>query len=92
MPICATQVAEAEAANCGFKMLSYLLYPARLAPSDFFLFLKLKSHLLVAIVKTIIWSYVMKEFLEDQKAFFFRDRSKILEHRRTKCIDIKATI
>ena len=44
-PILTVQVAVAEAANFGFELLPYSPYSLDLAPSDFFLFPKLKSYL-----------------------------------------------
>ena len=45
MPIYTAQVAVTEAANCSFELPPYCPYSPDLAPSDFFLFPKLKFQL-----------------------------------------------
>ena len=44
MPIHTTQVTVTEATNCGFELPPNPHYSPDLAPSDFFLFPKFKSH------------------------------------------------
>ena len=45
VPIHTVQVAKATAVNCHIKLLQHLAYFLDLAPSDFYLFPKIKSHL-----------------------------------------------
>lgn len=89
-PAHTAQVAVAEAAKCGFELLPHPPYSPDLAPSDFYLFPKLKSHLRghhFGNNDDVIDA--VEEFLRDQEANFFHDGIAMLEHRWTKCIDVK---
>ena len=79
------------ATECGYKIFPHPLYsPDIMAPSDFDLFLKLKSHLR----GTQYWSIegvieTVNEYLSDQeKALYFEEKRK-LEQRWAKCIALK---
>ena len=71
-PVHIAHVAVAEAPNSGFKFLSHSPYSLYLAPSNFFLFPKLKSHRRGCHFENNVICAV-KEFLEDQDATFFHD-------------------
>ena len=58
-PVHTAQVAVAEAERRGFKRLPHAPYSPDLAPSDFNLFSKLKSHLSGAVLKVTMTSYVL---------------------------------
>ena len=90
MPIHTAPVAAAEAANCGFELLPHAPYSPDLAPSDFYLFPKLKTHLRghhFGNNNEVI--HAVEEYLEAQDATFFRDGIAMLEHRWTKCIEVR---
>lgn len=89
MPIHTAQVTAAEPANCSFQLLPYPPYSPALAPSDFFLFSKLKSHLHGCCFGNndeIICA--VKGFLEDQDITFC-DGIVMLNNCWNKCIDVK---
>lgn len=89
-PAHSSAVAIQKAAALGFEILQHPPYSPDLAPSDFFLFGKLKSHLRgtsfdsVADVKVAV-----NEWLNGQSVAFYRDGIKKLMKRWQKCIDIK---
>uniref|UniRef100_A0A673AZF9 Tc1-like transposase DDE domain-containing protein n=1 Tax=Sphaeramia orbicularis TaxID=375764 RepID=A0A673AZF9_9TELE len=89
VPVHTAQVAVAEAHNCGFELLPHPPYSPDLAPSDFYLFPKLKSHLRGRHFRNdddVV--HAVEEFLGDQDVTFFRDGIVMLEHRWTKCIAV----
>lgn len=89
-PVHTAQVAVAEAANCGFELLPHPPYSPDLAPSDFFLFPKLKSELRGHHFRTddeVI--HAVEEYLQAQDASFFQEGIGMLERRWTKCIEVR---
>ena len=75
--------------KCGSELLHHQLYSSGLAPSDFILFLKLKSHpqcLHFGNSKEIICA--VEEDLEDQDTIFFRGGIAMVEHLYTKQTDV----
>ena len=68
MPAHTSQVARTAATECGFEVLPHLPYSPEMAPSDFFLFPKLKSNLCgtqFASKEGVIAA--VNEYLEDQE-------------------------
>ena len=79
-PVHTAQVAVATAANSGFELLQYPAYFLDLAPSDFYLFPKLKSHLHGRLFRNnddVI--HAAEEYLGDQDSNFFREGIAILD-------------
>ena len=75
------------ATECGFKILPYLPYSPDMAPSDFHLFPKLKSHLLGAQYESnegVIEA--VNEYLGDQEKAFYFEGIRKLEQISAKCI------
>ena len=84
-----SQVAMTAASECGFEFLPHG-YPPCMAPSVFYLFPKLKSHLR----GTQYGSYegdirVVNEYLEDQKKAFYFEGIRKLKQRWAKSIALK---
>lgn len=81
--------ATSKAAELGFEILPHPAYSPDLAPSDFFLFGKLKAHLRGThfkddeSLKTEVTSW-----LEDQDADFYKEGIFKLKHRWAKCVDL----
>ena len=85
-----SQVALTAATECGFEVLPHPLYSPDMAPSDFYLFPKLKSNLrgtqfgsndgIIAAVN---------EYFDDQENDFYLEGISKLEERWTKCIALK---
>ena len=89
-PVHTAQVAVAEATKCGFELLPHPPYSPDLAPSDFYLFPKLKSHIRGRhfesdddVIKAV------ESYLKDQNEAFYHEGIGMLEHRWTKCIEVK---
>ena len=90
VPAHTSQVAMTAATECGFEVLPHPSYSSDMAPSDFYLFPKLKSNLrgtqfgsnegVIAAVN---------EYLEDQEKDFYLEGISKLEQRCTKCIALK---
>ena len=85
-----SQVAMTAATECGFKVLPQPPYSPDMAPSDFYLFPKLKSNLR----RTQFGSNegviaAVNEYLEDQEKDFYLEGLSKLEQRWTKCIALK---
>uniref|UniRef100_A0A3B5BAW3 Mos1 transposase HTH domain-containing protein n=1 Tax=Stegastes partitus TaxID=144197 RepID=A0A3B5BAW3_9TELE len=79
-----------EAAKCGFELLPHAPYSPDLAPSDFYLFPKLRSHFGGRHFQSddeVIRA--VEEYLDAQDATFFREGIAKLEHRWTKCIEFR---
>ena len=90
VPVHTAPVAIAEAANCGFELLPHRSDSSDFAPSDFFMFPKLKSHLrspYFGINDEAICT--VEEFWVDKNTTFFQEWIAMLEHHWSKCIDIK---
>ena len=75
--------------NCGFELPQQYPNSPDAAPSDFYLFPKLESHL--------SWRQfgnnheiisAVEQYLRDQDATFFHEGIVMLEHCWTKCIDV----
>ncbi|CAH1252467.1 SETMAR [Branchiostoma lanceolatum] len=69
---------------------SYPTYSPDLAPSDFYLFPKLKSHLRghrFELDDHVI--HAVEAYLEAQDATYFQQGVAMLEHRWTKCIEVR---
>ena len=89
-PVHTAQVAVAEAERCGFELLPHAPYSPDLAPSDFYLFPKLKSHLRGRRFESdndVICA--VEGYLGAQTADFFREGIAKLEHRWSKCIEVQ---
>ena len=89
-PAHTSRVAVAAAAECGFELLPHPPYSPDLAPSDFYLFPKLKSHLRGRIFPdndAVIAA--VERFLGDQDEEFYKTGITKLEHRWSKCIEVK---
>ena len=90
-PIHNAQLAAVDETNSSLGLQLHLPYSADLAPSNFFLFPKLKSHLCCHHFGNKMRSYMLwRSFLQNKDVtFFFGDEVTMLEHRLTKWIDIK---
>ncbi|XP_078671015.1 histone-lysine N-methyltransferase SETMAR-like [Branchiostoma floridae x Branchiostoma belcheri] len=84
------QVSVAAANECGFELLPHPSYSPDLAPSDFYLFPKLTSHLRGkrfdgddAVINAV------EAYLGPQDASFFHQGIAMLEQRWTKCIEVR---
>ena len=84
------QVAEAESSQIRLSIATLTPYFSYLVPSDFFLFLELKSDLRGRhFLNNDELIYAAGDFLEDQHSIFFRDRNAMFEYRLTKGIALK---
>ena len=86
-PANTSQVVMTAATECGFEILPHPPYSPDMAPSDFYLFQKLKSHLLgtyygsnEGVIEAV------NEYLEDQEKAFYFEGIRKLELRWAKCI------
>ena len=89
-PAHTSQVTIAAVTECGFEILPRLLYSPYMAPSDFYLFPKLKSYLRgtqYGINKGVIEAVI--EYLGDQEKAFYFEGIRKLEQRLAKCIVLK---
>ena len=85
-----SQVAMTAAAECGFEILPHHSYSPDMAPSDFYLFPKLKSHFRgtkYGSNEGVIEA--LNEYLGDQKKAFYFERIRKLGQRWPKCIALK---
>ena len=89
-PAHTSQVAMPAATECGFDALPYSPYSPDMAPSDFYLFPKLKTNLRGTQFgsKEGVIAAVNEYFEDHEKDVFLEGISK-LEQRRTKCIVLK---
>lgn len=89
-PVHTSRVAAAAIDAAGFAMLEHPPYSPDLAPSDFFLFPKLKEH-----IRGKQYSSdeevmdAVNAFFEEQPPEFFLNGLKRWEHRWEKCIEVK---
>ena len=75
-PAHTSQVAMTAATECGFEILPHPPYSPDMAPSDVYLFPKLKSHIRGTQFKSN--KYIINEYLGDQeKAFYFKGIRKL---------------
>ena len=82
-----SQVVMTAATECGFEVLPHPPYSPDMAPSDFYLFPKLKSNLRgtqFGSKEGVIAA--VNEYLEDQEKDFYLEGISKLEQRWTKCI------
>lgn len=89
-PAHTSQVAVAAANECGFRILPHPPYSPDLAPSDFFLFPRLKSDLRGKTFSTdddVIQA--VEDFLQGCDKSWYREGLMMLEKRWTKCIELR---
>jgi histone-lysine N-methyltransferase SETMAR len=89
-PVHKSHVAMVAIRDAGFELMDHPAYSPDLAPSDFFLFPKLKEHLRGK--KFSCDNDVMRvtnEWLMGQEKEFFENGIRALEHRWSKCIDVQ---
>ena len=88
-PSHSSRVAVASAKQCGFELLPHPSYSPDLAPSDFYLFPKLKENIRGQVFDRDddVMSAV-DTWLHDQDRVFYEHGLKQLEKRWQKCIDI----
>ena len=82
-----SQFAMTAATECAFEILPYPPYYPHMAPSDLYLFPKLKSHLRCSQYRSnegVIEA--VNEYLRDQEKAFYFEGIKKLEKRWAKCI------
>ena len=85
-----SQVDMTAATECGFEVLPHPLYSPDMAPSDFYLFPKLKSNLSgTQFGSNEGVMTVVNEYLEDQEEDFYLEGISKLEQRWTMCIALK---
>ena len=84
-----SRVAVASAKQCGFELLPHPFYLPDLAPSDFYLFPKLKENIRGQVFDSEddVMSAVDTR-LHDQDRVFYKHGLKQLEKRWLKCIDV----
>jgi histone-lysine N-methyltransferase SETMAR len=83
-------VAMAAINECGFELLEHPPYSPDLAPSDYYLFPKLKKELSGRHFDTdddVIGA--VTQFLEDQPPDFYKTGIRMLQHRWKKCVDLE---
>ena len=89
-PVHTAAVAKAAVKECGFEEIDHPPYSPHLAPSDYYLFSKLKKDLRGRkfhddeVVKTA----VMEHFADKEPEYFLKG-IELLVHRCEKCIEIK---
>ena len=89
-PAHTSQVAMTAATKCGFEVLPHPPYSLYMAPSDFYLFPKLKSHLRGTQFRSNEGvTAAVNEYLDDQEKDFYLEGISKLEQRWTKCIALK---
>ena len=96
-PVQTAQTAVAAAANCGFELLQHPAFSSDLAPSDFYLLPKVKSHLpgrqfrnnddVIHAAEEYLWGGGERGETKDSN--IFPEGIAMLEHRWTKCTDVK---
>ena len=89
-PAHTSQVAKTAATECGFEVFPQPPYSPDMAPSDFYLFPKLKSNLRgtqFGSKEGVIAA--VNEYLEDQENDFYLEEISKLEQRWTRCIASK---
>ena len=92
-PAHTSHVAMTAATECGFEILPHPPYSPDMAPSDFYLFPKLKSHLRgtqygnnEGVIEAV------NEYFGDQESTFYFEGIRKLEQRWAKCIAFKEII
>jgi len=82
-PIHKSMIAQQAVRDCGFVQLDHPAYSPDLAPSDYFLFRNLKSHLQDESLKEAV-----KEWLEGQTEEFYFSGINSLPEKCRKCIEL----
>ena len=83
-------VAMAAVRNCSFELVDHPSYSPDLAPSDFFLFPKMKKHLAGKRYQTddeVISA--VEDFFGDQDERFYTNGIKALEYHWKKCVQLQ---
>ena len=76
--------------ECGFEELIYPPYSPDLAPSDYYLFRNLKSHIRgTRNVDNEQLTEVVEAYLDDQSKSFYLKGIESLESKWMKCIDLR---
>ena len=89
-PAHTSQVAMTAATECGFEVFPHPSYSLDMAPSDFYLFPKLKSNLRGTQFGSKEGAIeAVNKYLEDQRKDFYLQGISNLEQRWTKCIALK---
>ena len=89
-PAHTSQVAMTAATKCGFEVLPHPPYSLYMAPSDFYLFPNLISHLRGTQFRSNEGvKAAVNEYLDDQEKDFYLEGISKLEQRWTKCIALK---
>ena len=76
--------------ECGFQLIEHPPYSPDLAPSDYYLFLKMKKELSGHHFRTdddVIQA--VNHFLDTQDADFYKDGIRMLHDRWTKCVNLR---
>ena len=85
-----SQFAMSAAIECGFEILSHPPYSPDIAPSDFYLFPKLKSQLRCTQYGSNEGAIeAVNEYLGDQENAFYFEGTRKLEQRWAKCMALK---
>ena len=88
-PVHTAAVAKAAVKECGFKEIQHPLYSPDLAPSDYYLFSKLKKDLRGRKVdeeEEDVKTAVMEHFADKEPECFLRG-IELLVHRCEKCVE-----
>ena len=89
-PVHTSRVAQAALRDCGFQLLPHPPYSPDLAPSDFFLFGKLKKHLCGRRFRdNSELEEAPEAWFADQNKDFYLEGLKGLQKRLEKCIEVK---
>ena len=89
-PVHKSRVAQAAIHECNFKHLNHRLYSPDLAPSDYYLFRKLKSHLRGTRFRDVDELKAATEaWFEDQIDDFYFKGIDCLKEKWAKCIEVK---
>ena len=88
-----SQVARTAAIECGFEILPLVPYSPEMAPSDFYLFSEMKSHLRGTQYGTNTGDIEsVNEYLGDEENAFYFAEIRNLEQRWAKCINWKGVM
>jgi histone-lysine N-methyltransferase SETMAR len=89
-PVHTSQVATVAATDCGFEIIPYPPYSPDLAPSDFYMFPKLKTKLRGSrFGSNECVLEAVNELFEDQNIEFYFEGFNKFEHVWVKCIDVE---
>ena len=89
-PVHTAAVAKAAVKKCGFQEIEHPPYSPDLAPSDYYLFSKLKTDLRGRKFDDDgeVKSAVMEQFADKDPEYFLKG-IEMLVHRREKCVEVK---